>query len=46
MVAVDRVQVLPVAVVGVVRVGRDLVAAGGPVDVHVAAVRQVRRLRR
>jgi len=44
VVVVDGVQVLPVAVVGVAGMGRRLVAARGPVDVHVAAVRQVDRV--
>ena len=41
VVVVDRVHVLAVPVVGVPRVGQELVTAGRPVDMHVAAVRQV-----
>lgn len=43
VVAVGRVQVLAVPVVGVVRVGRRRVATAGAVDVHVAGVREMRR---
>lgn len=44
VVAVDRMEVLAVPVVGVAGMRRQRVAAGGSVDVHVAAMRQVDRV--
>jgi hypothetical protein len=41
VVAVDRMQVFPVAIVGVTGMRRELVTTGRPVDMHVAAVRQM-----